>query len=321
VVSGWLDSDKEAESLLSHLATCLSPGWSVVKYVLLLGEGRNGKSLLLRMVEALFGRANVSSVTRQLMSAQNAAVLDLNGKLVNIVYDGMAEYVKDSGPEKSLIAGESIGIRRLFDSTLTMVQTPALFLEGLNREPKTSDKSVALQKRLVRYFFPNVYELDRRFEKRMLSERRLGAFLSLLVDRYVPEEDIAWRLAPTLKSIQLQMEAMHVNSQALQFLQYLEQKTPGAGAGIVTRWFEDVADEFRTWRQGKYDYKDWPDTEVLAQFKPFITTKRKSVRTPAGPRSKRMITSLTSETTEFLETLEGGDTDDDAAILDTLVDE
>ena len=154
VISEWLDSDEEAHSLLRHLATSLAPGWSAVKYVLLLGDGRNGKSVLLKMIETLFGRENVSSVTRQMMSEQNATVTELNGKLLNIVYDGRSEYLKDSGTEKSLVAGDPAPIRKLYESATTMVQTNALFIEGLNREPKTKDKSSALQKRLVRYHFP-----------------------------------------------------------------------------------------------------------------------------------------------------------------------
>jgi hypothetical protein len=106
VISGWLNSDEEAESLLRHLATSLSPGWSAVKYIMLLGDGRNGKSVMLKMLHRLFGRENVSTVTRQAISEQSAVVTELNGKLLNIVYDGRAEYLKDSGSEKSLVAGD-----------------------------------------------------------------------------------------------------------------------------------------------------------------------------------------------------------------------
>ena len=59
VFTEWLDSEEEAESLLRHLATCLAPGWSAVKYVLLLGGGRNGKGTLLKMLQGLFGMDNI----------------------------------------------------------------------------------------------------------------------------------------------------------------------------------------------------------------------------------------------------------------------
>src|SRR5690606_31537198 len=63
----WLGSAEVAKSLLHHLATCLHPGYSAAKYVLLIGEGRNGKGVLLSMLETLFGRENISNITRQMM--------------------------------------------------------------------------------------------------------------------------------------------------------------------------------------------------------------------------------------------------------------
>src|SRR5690606_31475051 len=64
-VAEWVDGEEEANSLLHHLATALAPGWSAVKYVLLLGEGRNGKSVLMKMLQKLLAMENVSHVTRQ----------------------------------------------------------------------------------------------------------------------------------------------------------------------------------------------------------------------------------------------------------------
>ena len=49
----WVGSEDSAHSLLYHLATALAPGWSAVRYVLLIGNGRNGKSLLMSMVERM----------------------------------------------------------------------------------------------------------------------------------------------------------------------------------------------------------------------------------------------------------------------------
>lgn len=319
VISGWLNSDEDAESLLSHLATCLSPGWSVVRYVLLIGEGRNGKSLMLRMVQGLLGQENVSNVSRQLMSLENAAVLDVNGKLANIVFDGAAEYVKNSGPEKSLIAGEPVGIRRLFESTLTQAQTTGLFIEGLNREPKTSDKSLALQKRLVRFFFPNVYALDRRFEKMMLSEPMLGAFLSLLVDRYVPEEELAVRLAPTKQSMLLQLEAMHTNSQAMQFLQHLEEHSTAGAVGVVGMEMSELAKDFKAWRVGQSDITTWSEPDIVALFAPLLNSERRSKREAGKVIKVRVVTALKSEAAAYIETLRGDENDE--TVIEALVDD
>lgn len=319
VVEEWLDSAEEAESLLSHLATCLSPGYSAVKYVLLLGEGRNGKSVLLKMLQALFGFDNVSTVTRQQISEQSPVVCELNGKLLNIVMDGRAEYLKDSGTEKSLIAGEPVPIRRLYESTPTMVLTNALFVEGLNREPKSNDKSSALQKRLVRFQFPNVYPLNHKFEREMLKEETLGAFLSLLIDRYVPEDDVATRLAPTTKALELQLEHMYINSLGLQFLKYVEDTDPLGVAGLFGETPTELAKRFCSWRIHENDLGAWSEPDVLTMLSPLIHTDRKSVRVDGAPRKIRVVSSLKPEAQAFIESLKGEE--EDEALIHALVED
>ena len=323
VISGWLDSDEEAESLLAHLATSLSPGWTAVKYVLLLGDGRNGKSLLLKMMHGLFGADNVSEVTRQDMAEGTTAVLELNGKLLNIVRDGQAAYLKDSGREKSLIAGEPVPIKKLYESTPVMVQTNSLFIEALQREPKTHDKSSALQKRLVRFAFPNVYPLDHKFERAMLSEESLGALLGLLVDRYVKEEDLATRLAPTTKALELQLEQMYSNSLGLQFLKHLEETDALGVVGLIGEPMATLIQKFHSWRLKENDLGTWADPDVQALFQPLVNTERKTRSTPAGPRKVRLITSLKTEASAFIESLKGDDDagSSDAALLDALVED
>lgn len=316
VIANWLDSDEEAHALLSHLATALAPGWSAVKYVLLLGEGRNGKGLLLKMIHSVFGRDNVSSVSRQHMAEQNPVVCELNGKLLNLVYDGMAEYVKDSGTEKTLVAGEPAAIRRLYESTPTVVQTNALFIEALNREPKSMDKSLALQKRLIRFQFPNVYPQDHKFERRMLAEDSLGAFLALLIDHYVGEDDVALALAPTAKAIELQLEHMFVNSLGLQFLKHLEDNDPLGAQAIVGEEITALCKMFQAWRIKENDLGQWAEPEIVAQFGPIITTERRSVRVNGQPRKVRVVASLKVEAVAFIDTLRGEDLD---AELDALV--
>jgi hypothetical protein len=313
VIEGWLNSEEEAESLLNHLASSLAPHWSAVKYVLLIGEGRNGKSVLLRMLQALFGLENCSSVTRQQISEASPSVLDLNGKLLNIVFDGMATYLKDSGMEKSLIAGEPVGIRRLYDSMNTTVQTNALFLEGLNREPKTGDKSTALQKRLVRYQFPNVYPLNKGFEKHMLSEQMLGAFLSLLIDRYVVEEEVAEALALTSKGEALQLEQMYINSIGLQFLKYVHDHDPLGIDGVLGKSTTDLVAEFKSWRvRDNSDIGSWPEPDVLAQLNPCLNTERRSVREGTKVVKVRFVTSLKYEAKMFIDSLQGEEVPDDS---------
>lgn len=309
LIAEWVDSEEEAHSLLHHLATSLAPGYAAVKYVLLLGGGRNGKSLLLKMAAALFGRHNVSNVTRQDMSEGTTAVLELNGKLLNIVFDGQKTYLKDSGREKSLIAGEPVPIKKLYESAPVIVHSNALFIEGLQEEPKSGDKSSALQKRLVRFMFPNVYPLNIPFEKEMLREENLGAFLSLLIDHYVKEDEVHEKLAPTAKAMELQLEHMYVNSVALQFLKWLEENDAEGVTGVLGSPLTELVPKFQSWRIKENDLGTWAEPDVLALFTPLITTERKSVRIDGSPRKVRVATSLKDEARAFIESLKGHEDD------------
>lgn len=303
----WLNSEEEAHSLLRHLATALAPGWSAVKYVMLIGEGRNGKSLLMKMLQQIFGWENCSNVTRQQISEQSPVVCELNGKLLNIVFDGRAEYVRDSGMEKSLIAGEVVPIRKLYESTPTPVQTNALFIEGLNREPKSNDKSLALQKRIIRFQFPNVYPLDHRFEKEMLKEEMVGALLALMIDHYVTDDKVAAALAPTSKALELQIEHMFANSLGLQFIKHLNDTATFGADQLLGMEVVELSKKFQAWRIQENDFNGWSEPDVMALFQPILDFDRRSKRVNGAPRKVRVVTALRAEARSFIESLQGED--------------
>ena len=299
VIQGWLNSEAEAHSLLHHLATALAPGWSAVKYVILLGEGRNGKSVLLYMLSDLFGLHNVSAVSRQEMAERSPVCADLNGKLLNIVMDGSMTYVKDSGMEKTLIAGEAGAVRKLYESSLTQVQTNALFLEALNAEPKTRDKSSALQKRLVRYRFPNVYPLSPQFSQAMRTEKSLGAFLSLLIDHYVRADEAAVKLAPTEMAKDLQLDQMLLNSIALQYIEYLVLDDPNIKDRFIGMDLANVVASFIPWAQSQ-EGQIYSNADAVRLFQTVFRTKRTRQRNKK-PANYYKIESLSPEVEHLIE--------------------
>jgi phage/plasmid-associated DNA primase len=62
--------------------------------VLLLGPGRNGKSILLRVLAALLGPENVSAMPLQVLAENRFASAELLGKLANIGGDLDAREVR-----------------------------------------------------------------------------------------------------------------------------------------------------------------------------------------------------------------------------------
>ena len=310
VIRNWLDSEEEAHSLLYHLATALAPGWSAVKYLLLIGEGRNGKSVLLSMLKDLFGEENVSSVTRQQMAERSPVCHELNGKLLNMIFDGEMAYVKDSSMEKTLTAGEPGQVKLLYQSGLTKVQTNALFLEALNHEPKTRDKSSALQKRLARFKFPNVFARDIAFEKMMRSEPMLGAFLALMLDHFVKEGELTEKLALTKVSLEMQVEQNLVNSPVFQFVSHLVSNRPETitelelGGLLVDR----LVESFMAWRLAE-GFMELSTADVKRMFKEAFPTKWKSVRDGGKVSSLLILDGVKPDMQALLDQLKGQEED------------
>jgi hypothetical protein len=305
-ITEWVGSEEAAHSLLHHLATSLSPSYSAVKYVLLLGEGRNGKGLLLSMLVGLFGIENISSVSRQMMAEHRSTVTQLNGKLLNVIFDGEMAYIKDSSAEKTLIAGEPLDIEMKYENSPTRVQTNALFIEALQVEPKARDKSSALQKRLVRFYFPNVYAVDKAFEKKMTSERALGAFLSLLIDHYVQAHEIADKLKLTDASLELQMEQMWMGNPMLQFMEHLAMKDMSALDKVASgkTWLNDFLNSFKPWAESQ-NMQERNDGDLVALMKSAFVIDSKT-RNDKGKRStQRYIKELRPETELLYNQLKG----------------
>ena len=307
VITEWVGSEDQATSLLRHLATALAPTYSAVKYVILLGEGRNGKSVLLSMLAKLFGSHNVSSVTRQMIAEASPTCVELNNKLLNIIFDGEMGYIKDSSMEKTLIAGEAGVVRMLYESGTTKVQTNALFIEALNKEPKTRDKSSALQKRLVRFKFDKVYELDHSFSKKMLGERMLGAFLSLLIDHYVTADTLAEKLSPTASSKDLQLDQEWMGSPVFQFLEFVH-KTDEKFLEKLTKGAYDLDDfltAFKPWLSDQGGQFERSDGDIISLLKDHFTIAWRTKRVNKKPTNRRVITSVKPETLAAIDLLKG----------------
>ena len=309
VIKGWLNSEEEAHSLLHHLATALCPGWSAVKYVLLIGDGRNGKSVLLSMLQDLFGASNVSNVTRQQIAERLPVCVELNNKLLNIIFDGEMAYIKDSSMEKTLIAGEPGYVRLLYENGNTRVQTNALFLEALNSEPKTRDKSGALQKRLSRFWFPNTYPIDMAFEKRMRSDELLCAFLSLLLDHFVTKYELADKLKQTSGSSALQVEQNLLNSPLHQFVSYLVSSDASWNDRLRQPVMVDpLVDSFMAWRVNE-GFTEFSTADVKRLFKEGFSTDWKTVREAGKVVKKQRLLEPKPEILALLNQLKGADED------------
>lgn len=247
----------------------------------------------------------------------------LNGKLMNIVLDGPKEFVKDSSAEKTLIAGEPLDIELKYENAPFRVHTKALFAEGLQHEPLVSDRSPALQKRLVRFYFPNEYEENLDFEERMQSPEMRAALLHLLLTHWVNKSEKNEKLQKTAKSLDMQTQAVWALSPVLRFLEWMVSRDTVFLQDIVTQKMpvDRFMASYRGWLENN-GYKHLEDSYVLSQLEEYFVFGRKTFRSP-NPATKRYIASVTSDTQNTIQLLLSGEhitqpTTEETEILQSL---
>lgn len=306
IVTEWVEKEEIALSLLRHTATMLAADWSAGKAAYLVGDGRNGKSVYLTMLQHILGPGNYSQIPRQELSRNKQLAAELIGKAANIVPDGPSDEVRNTDLEKSLIVGEEVEVRMLFGNKMTRARTFATFFEGTNQEPGTSDKSQAMEARTARYRFPNRYEEDPLFFDRMVSPEMTGALLALLIDNFVKKEDKRVMLATTAAQKHEQMVYQSGNSVAFGWFRwFLEHPSDVAGGTVqdfMSMPIDDVLARIKLWgEEHVHRTVNLSDREIRTQLKTLADYRRTKHVIDGVPQNVEVFKDFTVEGHNMIE--------------------
>lgn len=172
------------------LGYLLIPSTKYRKFFVLLGTGANGKSTLIRVIEEMLGRNNVSHQSLHQLAENRFAFAELYGKLANTYADLDPTDVRNAGLLKQIVSGDSLQYERKFKDPFNAPVTARLIFSA-NTMPVIKDESEALSDRLILIEFPN------RFEGRK-QDRDLAAKLT---DKAEIERVIAQWAIPGLYSL------------------------------------------------------------------------------------------------------------------------
>ena len=128
------------------------------KSFILTGDGSNGKSTLLDLINELLGEDNISSVALKELS-DRFKTFQLDGKLANIGDDISNEYIPDNSTFKKLVTGEKVNVERKGKDPYDFRNYSKLIFSA-NELPRINDLSGGLKRRLV--FIP----FNAKFSKR-----------------------------------------------------------------------------------------------------------------------------------------------------------
>lgn len=141
-------NNKEVEQLLYEAI-----GYSMLKTselqtaFMLTGEGRNGKSTFLDVVERILGKYNTTSISFKDL-ANNFRASALDGKLASLARDISSTPITDSDLVKSIIAGEPIMIERKYKDAYDKGLFATLFFSA-NKLPHTPDTTHGFYRRFT----------------------------------------------------------------------------------------------------------------------------------------------------------------------------
>ncbi|TWT30689.1 phage/plasmid primase, P4 family [Blastopirellula retiformator] len=143
-----LEGDRQRINLLQEWAGyLLTPDTSRQKFLLLEGEGANGKSVYLAGLQAMLGEENVSHVPLELFGERFQLTATL-GKLANVAADcGEIDRVAE-GHLKTFTSGDVIQFDRKNRDPISALPTARLMVATNNR-PRFNDKSDGVWRRMM----------------------------------------------------------------------------------------------------------------------------------------------------------------------------
>ncbi|MBM7869318.1 putative DNA primase/helicase [Clostridium pascui] len=117
------------------------------KAFILTGQGANGKSTLLEVLNELLGEDNIASVSLEELN-HRFKTFQLEGKLANIGDDISNKYIEDNSTFKKLVTGEKVNVERKGRDPFDFKNYSKLIFSA-NELPRINDLSGGLKRRLI----------------------------------------------------------------------------------------------------------------------------------------------------------------------------
>ena len=118
------------------------------KAIMFLGNGDNGKSVLLEYIESIYGENNISNITLQNIVDDKFMSADLDGMSANIFTDLGYNELRNTGKIKAIVSNEGIQVQRKHQQGFKLKPFCKLIF-SCNRFPKVFDQSQGFFRRWI----------------------------------------------------------------------------------------------------------------------------------------------------------------------------
>jgi putative DNA primase/helicase len=135
---------------------CLFRDYNYHKAFMLVGEGKNGKSTLIKTIKAFLGMNNIISLSLQEIEESQFIKGNLYGKLANLYADLDQKALRTTGKFKMLVGGDNVTADRKFRDVFSF-KNYAKMIFSANTFPKAPDDTEAFFRRWAIIPFPNKF--------------------------------------------------------------------------------------------------------------------------------------------------------------------
>ena len=150
---------------------------------MLVGPGANGKTVFLKMIEALVGKENTSHVALQDLDNDRFALAGLYCKMVNTFADLKQSMLKSTGNFKMLVSGNTIRAQEKFKDPFSF-RNYAKLIFSANKIPESEDQSYAYYRRWRILEFHKIFDQsnkDTNLIQKLTTPEELSGLLNLAI--------------------------------------------------------------------------------------------------------------------------------------------
>jgi len=150
--------EQDIETIQEMMGYCFYKAYPFHKAIMFIGDGRNGKSTLINVINKMIGQQNLSNMSLQTISNENNIFVESNlyGKMVNLYPDLPSQSIFQTGKFKVLTGNDRITAQRKFKEPISFTNY-AKFIFSCNKLPEVKDNTVSFFRRWILINFPNQF--------------------------------------------------------------------------------------------------------------------------------------------------------------------
>jgi putative DNA primase/helicase len=171
---------EDIDKLFEFIGYCLYREYPLHHMFILVGEGRNGKSTFLRLLQKFLGNEYVSNVSLQDLIYNRFKGAELYQKLANIYADLPKQPIVDAGTIKLLCGEDRLTVEKKHKNPFSF-ENYAKMIFSCNEIPESYDTSYAFYHRCIVVEFPNKFE-GVKADKNLLSKLTIKDEMSGLLN-------------------------------------------------------------------------------------------------------------------------------------------